>query len=108
MSPFPVVDKAREIVWSRLYSIIDRSNIEHTVFELIKNSLDDLPVTQFLLHTVQSDLLKVFPNYARTLDTGASVTVLRYTSYLSTINQVRQVQGNYHRILLQRMQDRCH
>ena len=71
------MDKAREIVWSSLYSIIDRSNTEHTVFELIKNSLDDLPVTQFLLDTVQSALLKVFPSYARTHDTGAPVTVLR-------------------------------
>ena len=74
------MDKAREIVWSSLYSIIDRSNTEHTVFELIKNSLDDLPVTRFLLDTVQTALLKVFPRYARTLDTGVSVTLVHFVS----------------------------
>ena len=39
--PYPDVDKVRADQWIVMYSVIDRSNLEKALFELIKESLTD-------------------------------------------------------------------
>ncbi len=52
-STYPDVDKARADQWIAMYSVIDRSNLEKAVFELIKESLADFHLASFLIDEVQ-------------------------------------------------------
>jgi hypothetical protein len=52
-SPYPDVDKVRADQWIAMYSVIDRSNLEKAVFELIKESLPDFHLVSFLIDEVQ-------------------------------------------------------
>jgi hypothetical protein len=52
-SPYPDVDKVRADQWIDMYSVIDRSNLEKAVFELIKESLPDFHLVSFLIDEVQ-------------------------------------------------------
>ncbi len=52
-SSYPDVDKARADQWINMYSVIDRSNLEKSVFELIKESLTDFHLLSFLIDEVQ-------------------------------------------------------
>ncbi len=52
-SPYPDKDKARADQWIVMYSVIDRSNLEKAVFDLIKESLADFHLASFLIDEVQ-------------------------------------------------------
>jgi hypothetical protein len=52
-SPNPAMDKARVEKWMNMYSILDRSTLKKTVFELIKESLANFYLTSYLIDEVQ-------------------------------------------------------
>ena len=115
-SPYPDVDKTRADAWIAMYSVIDRSNLEKPVFELIKKSLTDFPLSSFLFNEVQigvvgsvsklwEELFTTFPidyrpiNFeyiARCILTAYTTKcddTSSYTYCLSTDHNVRQALG---------------